>query len=294
MNSLHIELTSRCVLECSACPRTWFKQTLQRPVPKLDMDLAMLDQFLDCEAGQQITHFHLESNHGDCIYYPKLLEFIARWRDSKTFSITTNGSRQSQDFWHSLNQLLTDRDQIIFSVDGLAHNNHLYRVNSDWPSLENAINIAVQGPAKIIWKTIVFSYNQHEIHSIRTQALQMGVDEFATVHSHRFGADHLVPDTQYIDTSMLYKNLDPARTVSPKCGKHSKETFLTPEGYCWPCCWISSYFTLHKTDLWKNRQLFSMRSNNLDQVINNIEQYAQSLAQDSSRADSVCKLTCGA
>lgn len=292
MKSLHIELTSRCVLECPGCPRTWFKETFNQPVPKLDLDPGLLEQFLDCEGGQQITHFHLESNHGDCIYYPQLIEFVQRWRDSKTFTIVTNGSRRTKDFWQSLNALLTPQDQIIFSIDGLEHNNHVYRVNSDWSSLRDAVEICTQGPARVIWKTIVFAHNQHELDQIKQYATDAGVDQVIFVNTHRFGRDQLMPDQQYIDTAMLYKNLDPARAIAPKCGSHSKETFVTPEGYCWPCCWISSYYTLHKTDLWKSRDQFNMRHHNLDQVRAHIDQYAASLTP--ATAHSVCSLTCGA
>jgi MoaA/NifB/PqqE/SkfB family radical SAM enzyme len=292
MNSLHLELTTRCVLECPGCPRTWFSQTFNRPVPHQDIDQDLLLKSLDCLAGNQIDHFHLESNHGDSIYYPRLLEFLNTWRSSKSFTIVTNGSRRKSEFWKDLNSILTDQDEIVFSIDGLEHNNHIYRRNSDWKTLIDAVSIAVSGPAKVSWKTIVFSYNEHEIDIIKQYAMSLGVDEFLVVNTSRFGDDYFKPSTQYVDISKLYDSAKNNTLINPKCSKNSRQTFITSDGYCWPCCWITSYFTLHKTELWKNRTLFDLKTNSLDQILENIEDFSKTLRNNSRDAHSVCKMMC--
>jgi len=292
MNSLHLELTTRCVLECPGCPRTWFSQTLNRPVPHEDLDIAQLDKFLDCPIGKTISRFHLESNHGDSIYYPKLLEFLSHWRESKYFTIVTNGSRRKIDFWYNLNSILTEHDEIVFSIDGLEHNNHLYRQNSDWKTLIDAVKVAISGPAKIVWKTIVFSHNEQEIDNIKEYALSLGVDEFVIVNSNRFGDDSFSPTVQYVDSSKLYADAKNNTAISPKCNKQSSQTFITPDGYCWPCCWITSYFTLHKTELWKNRKMFDTKLNSFDEILENIENFSQSIKRNAAGAHSVCKMMC--
>jgi MoaA/NifB/PqqE/SkfB family radical SAM enzyme len=56
--SLHIETTTRCVLACPACPRTTWHKITKRPINKEDLDINLLEKFLDCEAGKKITIFN--------------------------------------------------------------------------------------------------------------------------------------------------------------------------------------------------------------------------------------------
>ena len=53
---LHIEPTTRCILACPACPRTTWQQITKRPVAKEDLDIDLLEQFLDCDGGKKIFY----------------------------------------------------------------------------------------------------------------------------------------------------------------------------------------------------------------------------------------------
>ena len=119
MESLHIETTNRCTLECPACPRTTWKQMLGSNMPRQDLDLDELEHFLDCEEGNKIEKFKLCGDYGDTLYYPKLFEMIRRFRD-RTFKIQTNGSYRTKEWWEELNSLLTNRDEIIFAIELLS------------------------------------------------------------------------------------------------------------------------------------------------------------------------------
>ena len=98
MESLHIETTNRCTLECPACPRTTWKQMLGSNMPRQDLDLDELEYFLDCKEGRKIEKFKLCGDYGDTLYYPKLFEMIRRFRD-RTFKIQTNGSYRTKEWW---------------------------------------------------------------------------------------------------------------------------------------------------------------------------------------------------
>ena len=117
-NSLHIETTTRCILACPACPRTTWYDILKKPVKKEDLDIDLLEKFLDCPGGEKINHFILCGDYGDSIYYPDLFKLIKRFRDRVAFEIVTNGSRQTEKFWNTLAGLMTEKDTIIFSIDG--------------------------------------------------------------------------------------------------------------------------------------------------------------------------------
>jgi MoaA/NifB/PqqE/SkfB family radical SAM enzyme len=285
---MHIEPTSRCTLSCPACPRTWFSDRLNRAFPKQDLDLDHLEHFLDCESGHQIKSFMLNGNHGDPIYYPDLLPLIARFRNTKSFKISTNGSHQSSKFWHELSNQLTNKDTIFFSIDGLEHNNHLYRKNSDWKSIIQGLKIMSQSSARVVWKTLIFAYNQNELDQIQDVAHSYGV-EFIAESTSRFGDDALVPNAHLVDTSRLYKNIQQLVKIEPQC---STQEYISADGYYWPCCLITSMFTLHKTELWKQRKNWAIQNQTLDQTRLHLNHWKQSILDSPATAHGVCKMSC--
>lgn len=286
---MNLELTSRCTLSCPACPRTWFADKFNRPFPKQDLDLDTLTNFLDCETGKAIETLFLCGNHGDPIYYPRLFELIDHFRSTKKFIIVTNGSFQTPEFWHTLANKLTAKDNIVFSIDGLEHNNHLYRKNSNWQSVMTGLDIMLSSHVPVTWKTIIFSYNQNEIEDIRDFAVNKGCD-FSAIRSSRFVDDSLVPDSQYIDSSKLYAKYESVE-LDPQC---QSQEYISADGYYWPCCMISSYFTLHKTVLWKQRQNWTITGKKLDDLRLTLANWQQGVKNDPINAHDVCKMECKA
>lgn len=288
---LHVELSTRCVLACPACPRTWFAETFGRPIPRHDLDLDIFQRFLDCDSGRAITHFHLEGNHSDSIYAPQLFDFIDRWRDSKTFHIVTNGSRMKSDFWRELAARLGPKDRIEFSIDGLESTNHIYRINSEWSSIMQALDILSYAAIPITWKTIIFRHNQDQIDDIRRLAAEKGADRFQLVKTHRFGGDQFVPDADLIDSARTYENSQSVAKIDPACDRGG-QLYVTPDHYAWPCCWISAYRTLHQTALWRDRQIWSMLDKDLDQILDSNQVWAGSIKVAPLDSHAVCRMMC--
>ena len=284
---MHIEPTSRCTLSCPACPRTWFSSTFKKPFPKQDLDLDQLSRFLDCESGSKVESFFLNGNHGDPIYYPALFDLILRFRD-RSFRISTNGSHQRAEFWQRLAQNLTKDDTVYFSIDGLEHNNHLYRKNSDWKSIMQGLDIMVKSPARIIWKTLIFSYNQTEIESIKSFAESKGA-LFVSETTSRWGDQSLKPTENVIDTSRLYERIQSTTIIDPQC---ESQEYISADGYYWPCCLITSMYTLHRTPLWKDRSRWTIKDQNLDQARLNLKQWKQGILNDPDHALDLCKMHC--
>jgi len=286
---MHIEPTSRCILSCPACPRTWFSTTFDRPFPKQDLDLDDLYNFLDCDSGRKIPSLTLNGNHGDPIYYPYLFDFITKFRNNKNFRIVTNGSHQKSEFWEKLKDCLTKDDTLIFSIDGLEHNNHLYRRNSDWNSIMSAVDIMSKSNARLIWKTLIFKYNENDIEKIKQVAEGKGFKFQADITS-RFGDESLKPvNTSLILSDRLYKDKWENLELEPRC--HS-EHFISADGYYWPCCMISNYYVLHKTWLWKERQQWSIKHRTLDQLQNQLDNTAERIKNEPKNAHDVCKMHC--
>ena len=246
---------------------------------------------MDCDSGRSVTHFRFESNHGDPIYYPKLLEFLREWRGTKTFHLFTNGSRMSLDFWKDLAEILDHRDQVTFSIDGLKDTNPVYRINSDWDSIMIGLAVMAKAPVWVNWKTVVFAHNQHQIKDIERFAMTHGADRFELVNSNRH-TEETEPDTAFIDTSRLFEKSQTRTQIDPQCDQGA-QLYISADGYAWPCCWISSYFTLHKTTLWKDRDKLDIGQNSLDQILEYQTQYAQNVVKDPQNAHAVCRMMCG-
>lgn len=286
---MQIEPTSRCTLFCPACPRTWFSDTFNRAFPKQDLDVDVLEKFLDCDSGYKDPNFSLNGNHGDPIYYPKLLELIDRFRPHKTFDISTNGSHQTPKFWHELCDRLGPKDTIFFSIDGLEHNNHLYRRNSNWQSIMDAVDIACQSSVQVVWKTLVFSYNENELDQIKALAESKGA-LFVPNITERFGDENLRPVSNHlINHTKKYKDTKNVVVIEPKC---ITSEYISADGFYWPCCWISTVHTLHNTSLWKARNLWDIHTSNLDQKRLMLQQWQDDIEKNPQTAHAVCKMTC--
>lgn len=299
MNRLHIEPTNRCILECPACPRTQWKELLKSPVPKADLDLVAFESFLDCDGGREIQRFDLCGDYGDPIYYPQLFEFLEKFRSSRSFHITTNGSRKNKEFWQRLSSILDKQDQITFSIDGLEDTNHLYRINSDWPSIMLGLDTMLAGRANVQWKTIIFAYNYQQLDQIKKIAESKGAT-FTAVKTHRFGKDWLIPPEHLVENEFLYRleysNPDNKLLISPRC---NQEKTVTCDGYLFPCDWIRNPRTLYKSELWKHRsrwlEKLHIRNTNFDEAMKVVNDWANHVRENSVKGQTVpdlCKMKC--
>jgi len=298
--SLHIEPTTRCTLACPACPRTTWHSITKRPVTKSDINIDHLEKFLDCNAGRQIKTFFLCGDYGDSIYYPDLFNLINRFRDRVNFQIVTNGSKQSITFWQKLSEVLTKDDKIIFSIDGLEHTNHLYRVNSNWSSIMHGVDIMSRGPAKIHWKTIVFKFNYDKLEEIKAFAESKGAT-FHAEKTHRYGNQNLQPPIEYVETNHLFRNefvTNSIIEIEPRCEKDA--TTITADGYLYPCDWIRNPQTLYKSQLWKQKdqwlEKLKIENTTYDQALLVVRDWENYVKQNSltnpEKVDVLCKMLC--
>ena len=113
-NSIHIELTNRCRISCPKCIRTMLvkKGELKRQDLSLEACKKYADSFYES--------FMFCGTYGDPIYHPQFLEIVKLFKDkNKVIKIHTNGSGKSFEWWETFFSMLKERDEVIFSVDGL-------------------------------------------------------------------------------------------------------------------------------------------------------------------------------
>lgn len=298
--SLHLETTTRCTLACPACSRTIWHQVTGHPITKSDLDVDLLEKFLDCEAGKQLTTFYLCGDYGDPIYYPDLLKLIKRFRHQVSFEIVTNGSRQTEKFWHNLSDSLTEKDSIVFSIDGLENTNHLYRINANWHSIMQGLDIMTKSPAHVHWKTIVFNFNHDKLTEIKNFAESKGAT-FSAEKTHRYGDQLLVPPDIYIQNNHLFQvNFVPTHQIEiePRCEQIAM--VVTADGCLHPCDWMRNPQTFYKSQLWKQKERWleklKIKNNTYDQallIVRDWENYVrQNSLNGSTDVDVLCKMKC--
>jgi sulfatase maturation enzyme AslB (radical SAM superfamily) len=270
-------------------------------VGKEDLDVDLLEKFLDCDTGKTIDNFIMCGDYGDSIYYPDLFKLIQRFRDQVSFRIETNGSRQTEKFWHTLAELLTEKDTVSFSIDGLEDTNHLYRINSDWESIMMGLDIMARSPAQVHWKTIIFKFNYDKLSEIKKFASDKG----ATWHAektNRYGNDAFKPPTeQHILVDHIFQSQfvnNHQIEIEPRCEKDAMT--MSASGYLFPCDWIRNPQTLYKSQLWKQKSRWldklHMKDNTYDQailVVRDWENYVrQNSLTGSDNVDVLCKMLC--
>ena len=115
---------------------------------------------------------------------------------------------------------------MTFSLDGLEDTNHLYRKNSDWGMLMNAVHIMANSNTPIVWKFIVFKSNQHQIDEARQASKDLGFVDFMLEYSDRWlDQKDLMPDKKYVNQHLTHQEKvlsDSNYTFSkrPKCLKN--------------------------------------------------------------------------
>jgi hypothetical protein len=187
---IHIEPSSRCAIACHNCPRT--EQRGNYLIGDCDIDTVVRA----CDGYKKVI---MCGDHGDPIYHANLHGLISGLRlayPSICIDIVTNGSHRSQTWWERLTPLLHKGDSVIFSIDGMPDNNHIYRENSSWPSIETAIKILRGNPnVRMVWKWIVFKYNELQIQQGMSLAKDLGFNKFLCIHSIRYahGRAEFVP-----------------------------------------------------------------------------------------------------
>jgi MoaA/NifB/PqqE/SkfB family radical SAM enzyme len=287
---MHLEPTSRCTLQCPGCSRTWFSTTFNRPFPKHDINLHDLRKFLDCDSGRSIKKFLLCGNHGDPIYYPDLLSLIEQLRPSSV-RISTNGSYAPKEFWQKLSDIMIESDVVYFSIDGTHLNNHFYRRNADWESIMQGLDIMVKSPAKIVWKSIIFRFNQDHIEEMKKIAKDHGAI-FHIESTSYYGDKALQPtDLNLVRNDMTYEYSKNNDDLDPKC-INNQHGYISADGYYWPCCLISNVQSLHKTELWKNRHEWHIKNNNLDAMVEKVNDWALKVKDLGSNSPPACRMHC--
>ena len=309
---IHVELTNKCNARCPGCSRTlngqthpylqkqlteWSLQDFSRIFPKelvynksftfggvVDEPMIVKDIYEICE--------YVVSNHG-------------------AVEINTNTGSNTVDKFTNLGRLSKESNSIkmIFSVDGLEHTNHLYRVNVKWDRvLQNMTAYAEQG-GDCEWHYLVFDHNQSDIDSAKQLSKQLKIPLYLrqntrniknwTSHIKTRLDNQTVTEQKEIKTTENYqhpehnnmknwKHQDVTQEMADTITclmYHKKEIFIDWSGKLWPCCWFSTDYHfdelpwIHELEQTHGSNWNSVHHNSIEQILEH--EYYKHLLQKS-------------
>lgn len=291
IKGLHIELTNKCTLKCPRCSRTEFIQQFPKQWKNIDVDISSLLKFIDIDlTGVKI---HLCGNYGDPIYHDGLIDAVKGFKDrGGILNIATNGSYRSIEWWEDLANYLTSDDQVTFAIDGTSDNFTKYRINADWQSISDGINVISKSNAKMIWQYILFSYNQNDIEKASRLSEALGFDEFFIMDSGRWdnGTEWLTPTIDNLSKSKLEWKLGQNIEIDPKCLSQDQH-YISANGFYTPCCWMAEHRFYYKSEFHKDKKMYDINEHTLSEILdrNHVINFYNNIKD--SKLD-VCQFSC--
>lgn len=312
--TIHIELSSKCVLKCPRCPRT-----------ELNLDSVNQEVTLeDFKSGfptsviNKIENFLFCGEVGDPVYATEFLEIIEyiKQNSSSRIRIVTNGSYKKDEWWKRLGSALDYNDRITFSIDGWDNaSNNLYRVNSDFDSIINGIKtLRANSSCCIRWSAIYFAFNQDKISELRKMATELGCDQFQYVKSSKFddtysvnGVDLLKPRNEFVASSLVYEPVNeilrkhdfvPLVDIIPqvshpwaKCLNYKKELFIGINGLLTPCPWFNNGYQ-DNSFIKEHHDRLSIRKRPFFEILDDTELWNQLVKSFDIEPLKICQIKC--
>jgi sulfatase maturation enzyme AslB (radical SAM superfamily) len=148
--------------------------------------------------------------------------------------MNTNGGIRTTDWWTKLAQTLNQpRDYVVFSIDGLADTNHIYRVNVNWHNVMANAQAFIQAGGSAHWDMLVYEHNEHQVDAAAELAQSMGFRWFRAKVSKRPLVSGLKPPVNWARPVAL--------TGDIRCHALSEQSlYLNAQGRVSPCCWLGS------------------------------------------------------
>lgn len=262
--SLSLEITSHCNAACPMCSRyneDWDTREPNKQLPILHVDYDVFIEFF--EQLPNLNHCVFTGKYGDPLMNGDLNKYIDYLTNRGVkCQVHTNGSLRSEKWWQEIALYMnrTEGSRIVFSIDGLADTNHIYRQKTDFDQIIRNARAFIDTGGKATWDYLVFKHNQHQVDDAIDLAKNMGFQEINVKSTHRFKNRG---DFNFIDTNgnpgvlspptlEKYKNgqeqfyLDgeiPPEKLDIYCNWQAKGKMMLGMTYkLWPCCFISEHF----------------------------------------------------
>ena len=276
VKTIQIETSSMCNAACPQCLREWWDGDHSR-IKQTYIPTEFYETRIPQHVYDNLEKINFCGTVGDPCTAPNFIDVcrvVKKKNPNIEISIATNGGMKNTEWWDELASVLTDRDHVIFGIDGLADTNHIYRVNVRWEKLMRNVKAFIKAGGKAYWQFISFAHNEHQIPLAEQMSKDMGFINFFTIYNNRFvvedlfgkksvgaGGVPLMPPKAEQEQSILLRRKKPMptepeewmRTAEKQCIKcqaqETKEAYIDAETHLFPCCYLAgAKFTLDPTD----------------------------------------------
>jgi MoaA/NifB/PqqE/SkfB family radical SAM enzyme len=231
---LHLESTDVCQAACPLCARETNPDFNKNIKNHLRID-QLLEHFND-NAIAELDKVFMCGNYGDPVAGKNI-------NPSITLGINTNGALQTTAWWSEVGKLFNNpTDYVVFSIDGLADTNSIYRVNVIWEKVMNNAKTFIDAGGSAHWDMLVYKHNQHQVESAEQLSRNMGFSWFRAKVSKRTPIAGLEQPDEWAD---------PLPNTGPiQCHVLAeKSAYIDAQGRLYPCCWLGNSLDVLISDI---------------------------------------------
>lgn len=312
ITKLQIELTTRCNASCSVCSRNYSGGAVIEGLNNDTLSLDDIKQLFPAEILYNLKRINYCGNLGDAGFakdLPEILEYFQNMSKHDVLQhVRTNAGMRGPDFWYALGKFFYNADKripehplhkagVVFSVDGLADTNHIYRRDVVWEKVINNMTAYSEAGGYAIWEWLTFDHNKHQVEEAKLLAKKLGfgfllknplgfyegnpfIEVFDKTGQHEYniypagytGVKETVPSGKKI----LFKPFTTTPTLSDESNEFSKISnikceslqypedqaiFVTASGHLLPCCYLGGAL-VERTDSYARHQ-FKQQITNL-------------------------------
>lgn len=264
IKNLSLEITSHCNSACPMCSRYNEDWDTREPNKTLPIRHVEYETFIDFSSQiPNLAHCSFEGKYGDPLMNVDLNRYVDYYTNRGVqCEIHTNGSLRNISWWEDLATYMkrVRGSRVVFSVDGLADTNHIYRQKTDFNIIMENARAFINAGGRATWDFIVFQHNEHQVDDAIALAKEYGFYSINIKNTHRFKNRG---DFEFIDvngnpaklsppSNQKYKNstealyLDgdtPPDIFDIDCAWKKRGTMFIGMTYkLWPCCFISEQF----------------------------------------------------
>ena len=203
---MHVEITNRCNAACPMCARNYQGGATKKDLVLDEWSRDDIDTIFDRQFPN-LENVMFCGTHGDPVVAKESLYAIERIKETTdaTVEFYSNASLRTPDWWAELGAMMQDKkpnhqhyrknDLAIFSIDGLADTNMIYRRGTDYEKIMANAEAYLSAGGIARWDFIVFKHNEHQVEGAEELAKKMGFKQFRVRKTSRFdyspdGPDH--------------------------------------------------------------------------------------------------------
>jgi MoaA/NifB/PqqE/SkfB family radical SAM enzyme len=233
---LHIEPTDACNAACPQCLRetdlTFDKSDLHH------LTLEKIKTLVTDDDIRELNKMFMCGNYGDPAAGRHTLEIYRYFRSINpdiVLGMNTNGGLRNVDWWTELAGILNQpQDYVVFSIDGLADTNHVYRINVKWNKIIENAQAFINAGGSAHWDMLVFEHNQHQVNSAEYMAGMYGFKWFRAKVSKR----HSVTPVSFLNPPVGWKDPVVASGTIECYALKESSVYISARGTVYPCCWL--------------------------------------------------------